>query len=76
MSEDTFLAGELAAAMVGGMIGTNRTVPVTLGDGTTVAPLLKHYAVVSPPDALQSAIYRHCHRSALVCSVGVRRMGP
>ena len=45
MGEDPFLAGELAAHMIKGMNGVGRN--ATLSDSTTVAPLVKHYAVYS-----------------------------
>ena len=37
----SYLAGELAAAMVKGMSGSGRATPAALSADTTVAPLLK-----------------------------------
>ena len=62
MGEDTFLAGELAAAMVGGMTGGNRSAKASLSDQTTVAPLLKHYAVYSVPESGRNAAPAHAGR--------------
>ena len=62
MGEDPFLAGSLAAAMVKGMTGAGRASPATLSDSTTVAPLLKHYAVYSVPESGRNAAPAHAGR--------------
>lgn len=62
MGEDPFLAGELAAAMVAGMTGAGRSAKAELSDGTTVAPLVKHYAVYSIGESGRNAAPAHAGR--------------
>ena len=62
LAEDPFLAGELAAAMVGGMTGATRRTKAALSDATTVAPLLKHYAVYSIGESGRNAAPAHAGR--------------
>ena len=60
MGEDTYLAGELAAAMTHGMTQGSR-----LTDPRSVAPLLKHYAAHSVPEAGRNAAPAHMGRREL-----------
>jgi len=62
MGEDPFLAGELASHMVQGMTGAGRNTTATLSDGTTVAPLVKHYAVYSIGESGRNAAPAHAGR--------------
>jgi len=59
MGEDPFLAGELAAAMVKGMIGGH---PSNLTQPNTVSPLLKHFAAHSIPESGRNAAPVHIGR--------------
>lgn len=56
MSEDTFLAGELAANMVKGMTADGGD----LDTDDTVAPLLKHYAAYSIPGDSPADVHFYC----------------
>ena len=58
--EDTYLAGELAAAVATGMTHGSR-----LTDPRSVAPLLKHYAAHSVPEAGRNAAPAHMGRREL-----------
>lgn len=63
MSEDTFLAGELVASMVLGMVGNGtRTRRHGLASNSTVAPLVKHFAVYSVPESGRNAAPAHVGR--------------
>lgn len=59
MGEDPYLAGELAAAMVMGMVGASRSAAANLSSPVTVAPLLKHYAAYSVPESGRNAAPAH-----------------
>jgi beta-glucosidase-like glycosyl hydrolase len=58
--EDRFLVGELAAPMVMGMTSVERNASATLSVDTTVAPLVKHYAVYSIGESGCNAAPAHC----------------
>ena len=60
ISYPRYLAGELAANMVKGMTGASRSAHLT--NDTTVAPLLKHYAVYSAPESGRNAAPAHAGR--------------
>eukprot|EP00040_Diaphanoeca_grandis_P028777 m.167146 g.167146 ORF g.167146 m.167146 type:complete len:979 (+) comp31454_c0_seq3:101-3037(+) len=61
MSEDPFLAGELASAMVQGMVqGGNLTNP------QSVSPLLKHFAAYSIPESGRNAAPAHIGRREML----------
>lgn len=59
MSEDPFLAGELASSMVRGMVGAVNASSGNLSLPDTVAPLLKHFAAYSVPEAGRNAAPSH-----------------
>ena len=48
--------------MVGGMTGATRMTKAELSDATTVAPLLKHYAVYSIGESGRNAAPAHAGR--------------